>query len=160
MSEKPAVHSTFTIEKTYKASPARVFAAFTDPAKKRRWFAEGHGFAVDEYTMEFRVGGQERSRFRFTGGPPGAPPPGTPMGNDTTYLDIVPDQRIVFAYAMLVADRRMSVSLATIELTSSGAGTRLLFTEQAAFFEPADGAKLREAGWRELLGKLEEAVQQ
>jgi uncharacterized protein YndB with AHSA1/START domain len=159
MSEKPAVHSTFTIEKTYKASPARVFAAFADPAKKRRWHAEGHGFALDEYTMEFRVGGQERSRFRFTGGPPGAPPAGTPMGNDTTYLDIVPDQRIVFAYAMLVADRRMSVSLATIELTASGDGTRLLFTEQAAFFEPADGAKLREGGWQELLRKLEDELQ-
>jgi uncharacterized protein YndB with AHSA1/START domain len=158
MSEKPTIHSTFVIERSYPSSPARVFVAFADPAKKRRWHAEGHGFALDEFALDFRVGGQEKSRFRFTGGPPGAPPAGTPMGNDTTYLDIVPDQRIVFAYVMLVGDRRMSVSLATVELTPSASGTRLVFTEQSAFFEPADGPKLREAGWTALLGKLDEEV--
>jgi uncharacterized protein YndB with AHSA1/START domain len=81
------------------------------------------------------------------------------MGNDTVYLDIVPDQRIVFAYAMLVGDRRMSSSLATVELSSTGdGGTRLLFTEQAAFFDRSDGPQLREAGWRDLLSKVNEAL--
>jgi uncharacterized protein YndB with AHSA1/START domain len=158
MSEQPVVHSTFAVERTYPASPARVFAAFADPAVKRRWLLDGKGFAAEEYSADFRVGGFEKSRFTFTGGPPGAPPPGTKMGNDTVYLDIVRDRRIVFAYAMLVGDRRHSVSLATVELSPSGDGTRLLFTEQAAFFEPSDGRQLREAGWRELLAKVEEAL--
>lgn len=156
MTERPVVHSTFAIERTYAASPARVFAAFADPAQKRRWFLEGKGFTAGEYTADFRVGGYEKSRFTFNGGPPGAPPPGTEMGNDTVYLDIVPDQRVVFAYCMLVGERRMSASLATVELSASGdGGTRLLFTEQAAFFEASDGAHLREAGWRGLLAKVE-----
>jgi uncharacterized protein YndB with AHSA1/START domain len=158
MSEKPAVHSTFTIERTYAAPPARVFASFADPAKKRVWLFDGKGFEGQSYSADFRVGGFEKSRFTFTGGPPGAPTAGTPMGNDTVYLDIVPDQRIVFAYAMLVGDRRMSASLATVELSPSGGGTRLVFTEQAAFFEPSDGAQLREAGWRGLLAALEESL--
>jgi uncharacterized protein YndB with AHSA1/START domain len=76
------------------------------------------------------------------------------MGSDTTYLDIVPDQRIVFVYTMLVGDRRMSASLATVQLAPSGAGTSLKFTEQGAFFEPSDGPRLREGGWRALLEKL------
>jgi uncharacterized protein YndB with AHSA1/START domain len=158
MTETNVVHSTFTIERTYAASPARVFAAFADPAIKRRWFADGAKTNVNEYSADFRVGGYEKSRFRFEGSLPGAPPPGTKIGNDTVYLDVVPNQRIVFAYTMLVAERPMSVSLATVVLSPTGNGTRLVFTEQAAFFEPADGPKLREGGWRDLLAKLGEEV--
>jgi uncharacterized protein YndB with AHSA1/START domain len=153
------VHSTFTIERTYPAPPARVFAAFADPALKRRWLLDGKGLADESYSAEFHVGGFEKSRFTFTGGSPGGPPPGTTMGNDTVYLDIVPDRRIVFAYTMLVGDYRMSSSLATVELFPSGnGGTRLLFTEQAAFFDRSDGPQLREAGWRDLLSEVEEAL--
>jgi uncharacterized protein YndB with AHSA1/START domain len=157
--QPPVVHSTFTIERAYAAPAERVFAAFADPERKRRWFVDGEGFKPDEYALDFRVGGVERSRFTFTGGPPGAPPPGTKMGNDTVFLDIVPGRRIVFAYCMLVGDRRMSASMATVELTpAKGGGTRLVFTEQAAFFDESGGPQLREAGWRELLGKVEKAL--
>lgn len=159
MSEQTVVHSTFTIERTYAAAPPRVFAAFADPAMKQRWLLDGKGLATAEYSAEFRVGGFEKSRFTFQGSVAGAPPAGTKMGNDTVYLDIEPNRRIVFAYSMLVGDRRMSASLATVEISpAEGGGTRLVFTEQAAFFEPADGPKLREAGWRDLLSKVNEVV--
>jgi uncharacterized protein YndB with AHSA1/START domain len=150
----PVVHATFRIERTYPAPPSRVFAAFADPAIKRRWFVEGEGRSVREHTLDFRVGGGERVVSLFGGGPPGAPPAGTEMGSDTTYLDIVPDERIVFAYTMATAGRRFSASLATVELLPGGAGTRLAFTEQAAFFEGADGPALREQGWKALLDAL------
>jgi uncharacterized protein YndB with AHSA1/START domain len=153
-SRSPVVHATFRIERAYPAAPSRVFAAFADPAAKRRWFVEGEGWDVRSHSLEFRVGGTERSQFRFRGGPAGAPPKGTEMGNDTTYHDIVPDQRIVFAYTMSVAGRHISASLATVELAPDGTGTRLAFTEQAAFFEGADGAAMREQGWRALLESL------
>jgi uncharacterized protein YndB with AHSA1/START domain len=147
------VHSSFSIERNYAASPARVFGAFADEASKRRWFIEGK--QVEEFSADFRVGGREKSRFRFLGGAAGAPPKGTPMGNDTTYLDIVPNERIVFAYAMLVGEQRISASLATVQLFPAGKGTRLVFTEQAAFFERSDGAQLREEGWRQLLAGID-----
>ena len=38
MSVPRAMHGTFTVERRYEAAPARVFAAFADPAVKARWF--------------------------------------------------------------------------------------------------------------------------
>jgi uncharacterized protein YndB with AHSA1/START domain len=82
----PVIHKSFTIERSYPAAPARVFRAHSDPASKRRWFAEGKGFIIDSYTLDFQVGGFERSRFRF-----GAD--GPPMTYDGVYLDIVANER-------------------------------------------------------------------
>lgn len=158
MTERTVIHSTFVIERHYPASPEKVFTAFSDPARKRHWFAEGEGFAVDEFEMDFRVGGTERSRFRFQGN--GPLPEGTPMGNDTTFHDIVPNQRIVLAYTMTVGDNRISTSLATFEFLPAQNGTDLIFTEQAAFFEGADNAEIREAGWRQLFDQLAKALAQ
>jgi uncharacterized protein YndB with AHSA1/START domain len=145
-------HSTFVIERKYPAAPQQVFRALSDPSRKRRWFAEGEGFEVDSFEMDFRVGGFERARFRFK---PGTPvPPGTPCANDTVYLDIINNERIVIAYTMTVGGNRMSSSQSTFELVPDGTGTRLVFTEQAAFFANADGPQMREQGWRALLEQL------
>lgn len=152
MDKASTVHSTFVIERRYPVAPEKVFAAFADPIKKRRWFVEGEGFAVDEFEMDFRVGGSERSSFRFQGDGPLAK--GTPISNDTHYHDIVANQRIVLAYTMTVGGKRISTSLATFELLPSQSGTDLIFTEQAAFFEGADGAEIRQGGWQQLFDRL------
>ena len=149
---KPTVtHATFTIERNYPVSPDRVFAAFADPAKKRRWFAEGDNRQPEAYELDFRVGGTERTQSRLG---PNTPFPGTAMTNHTTYQDIVPNRRIVFAYTMTLGENRISASLATVEFLASDGGTRLLFTEQGAFFEVSDGPKMREDGWNHILDGL------
>ena len=147
---QPVVHSTFTIERTYSAAPTRVFAAFSDPAKKRRWFLEGGNRTVELHEMDFRVGGTERASVRHGDGPMA----GVVFTNETIFLDIQPDRRIVFAYTMAMGGSRFSASLATVELEAAGAGTRLTFTDQGAYFEGADGAVIREDGWRKLLDRL------
>ena len=146
MKERSVIHSTFVIERSYPATPERVFAAFSDPAKKRHWFAEGEGFQVEEFTMDFRAGGSERARFRL--------PDGRPCRNDTLYQDILPNRHIVFAYTMTLDDKRISSSQATVEFLPVAEGTNLIFTEQVAFFEGADGPQLREEGWGRLLDQL------
>jgi uncharacterized protein YndB with AHSA1/START domain len=152
MTDRIVSHSTFVIERTYPAAPQQVFRAFSDPARKRRWFAEGEGFEVESFEMDFRVGGFERSRFRFKEGSP--VPPGTPCANDTVFLDIINNERIVLAYTMTVGGNRISASQSTFELLADGTGTKLVFTEQAAFFAHADGPQIREQGWRALLDQL------
>jgi uncharacterized protein YndB with AHSA1/START domain len=149
------VHGSFIIERRYNVAPQRVFAAWADPAAKRAWFAEGEGWDIRSFELDFREGGAEKSRFRVVG--PGNPfPPETTFGNETVFNEIVPNERIIFTYSMDRDGVRFSVSLATVELRPEGAGTRMVFTEHAAFFDGADGIKMREAGWRELLGKLDE----
>lgn len=152
MSEPTTVHSTFIIERTYPVSPERVFAAFADPAKKRRWFAEGEGFELVHFEMDFKVGGIERARFRFKSGTPIEP--GTSCANDTYYLDIVPNHRIVVAYSMAVGEKTISAALGTTEIFPAGQASKVIYTEQTAFFEGADGPKARETGWQRLFDRL------
>jgi uncharacterized protein YndB with AHSA1/START domain len=149
MKQRSVTHATFVIERNYPASPERVFAAFSDSSKKRRWFSGDKEFKPGEFEMDFRVGGSERSSFRAQG---------VTCTNDTVYRDIVPNRRIVMAYTMTLGDRRISSSHATVELISEGQGTDLTFTEQAAFFEGADGPQMREQGWRKLLDQLARAL--
>jgi uncharacterized protein YndB with AHSA1/START domain len=150
MEKLSVTHSTFVIERSYPTTPERVFAAFADPAKKRRWFAEGGSKGPREFEMDFRVGGSEHSQGKM--------PDGTPLANDTSYHDIVPNQRVVFAYTMSVGGRRISTSLATIELLPTDKGTDFVYTEQAAFFEGSDGPKIREEGWSKLFEQLEKEL--
>lgn len=148
---KPAVHSTFRIERLYKASPARVFRAFADTAAKRRWLVEGEGFEVFEHEADFRIGGREFSRFRFGQSPE--------ITNETTYQDIVPDARIVFCYRMTLGGAPMSASLTTIELTAEGDGALLVHTEQGAYLDGSDDGTGREEGTRLLLEALAKEVE-
>jgi hypothetical protein len=50
--------------------------------------------------------------------------------------------------------RKISVSLATIELAPAGAGTKLKLTEQGAFLDGYDDAGSREHGTGLLLDRL------
>jgi uncharacterized protein YndB with AHSA1/START domain len=151
MEQPSVIHSTFVIERSYPAPPQRVFAAFADPTRKRRWFVEGEGHAVEHFEMDFRVGGKESARFRFK---EGTPLKGIACTNDTSYLDIVPNRRVVLASTMAVGEKCISASLVTVELLPSETGTDLILTHQGAFFEGADGPEMREAGWRKLMERL------
>jgi uncharacterized protein YndB with AHSA1/START domain len=141
-----AIHKSFSIERAYRQSPARVFQAHADPVQKRRWFATGEGFIVTEYSLDFRVGGFERTRFRFGDGPA--------MTYDGVFLDIQADQRIVFAYSMTIGGAPLSASLSTIELSAQSSGARLLFTEHTAFLHGSDDIDNRREGSLQLLERL------
>ena len=145
-----ATHDTFVLERTYPKSPEKVFAAFADPAKKRRWYAEGE-HAAERFDLDFRVGGVERQLFRLG---ENTPFPGTPITTEGRHEDIVPDRRIVISSTMSLGERRISTALATVELVPEDGGTRLVFTHQAVFYEGADGPEMRKGGWEKLLAQL------
>jgi uncharacterized protein YndB with AHSA1/START domain len=139
-------HGSFTIERTYPASAERVFEAFSEYSQKRAWFAEGKGFEVFEYTLDFQVGGREFARFRFGDGPD--------MTFDSLFMDIVPNRRIVLGYSMTAAGVPFSASISSTELETAAEGTRMLYTEQCAFLDGRDGLEARREGSIELLEAL------
>ena len=146
MSERSTHHATFVIERSYAATPARVFGAWADPTAKASWF-HGPGEWQDEgYELDFRVGGREHLRTSAVGG--------EAHSYDCRYYDIVPGQRIVYCYDMFVGERRISVSLATVEFSALGSGARMIFTEQAVFLDGYDDAGQRERGTVELFDRL------
>lgn len=152
--EPSTVHSTFVVEHRYPYAPEKVFKAFSDPARKRRWYAEGDAHDLEQWELDFRVGGEERLRYRFR---PGHPIAGTTITNQGRIQDIVPNKRLVTAQTMSLGDNRIFSSLVTIELLPAGEGTDLVCTSQGAFFEgaPPDFPKMIEQGWRSLLGRIE-----
>jgi uncharacterized protein YndB with AHSA1/START domain len=73
---------------------------------------------------------------------------------DAVYHDVIPNQRLVYTYEMHLNEKKISVSLATMQLKEGGAKTTLLVTEQGAFLDGYDDAGSREHGTGLLLDAL------
>jgi uncharacterized protein YndB with AHSA1/START domain len=73
---------------------------------------------------------------------------------DATYYDVIPNERLVYAYVMHLDDRKISVSLATMQLKAEGGKTTLKVSEQGAFLDGYDDAGSREHGTGHLLDAL------
>ena len=152
MSKRSVQHGTFVIEREFAFPRARLFAAWAVREAKDRWFGGPSGqWKPLERQMEFRVGGTERARGQWTNG--------RTTDFQATYHDIVPGQRIVYSYSMHIDEKKISVSLATIEFEPSGKGTRLILTEQGAFLDGYDDAGSRERGTGELMSALGKSLE-
>jgi uncharacterized protein YndB with AHSA1/START domain len=152
MTERSVIHDTFVIERTYPASPSRVFAAFASREAKDAWGDTGDITEAEPTTgpveFDFRVGGHERFGIVYQG---------VRYTYDAIYYDIVPDQRLVYSYEMYADSLRSSVSVATIEFVSTADGTVLTWTEQGAYLDDFDGQdapRLRQGGTSEMLDGL------
>ncbi|MFK0379286.1 SRPBCC family protein [Pandoraea sp. NPDC090278] len=144
--QRSVVHSTFRLERQYPASPARVFRALAEREAKDRWFARSDGLTLIERSMDVRPGGRETAKARWTSG--------MVSTFDALYYDVVPDTRLVYVYEMHLDTRKISVSLATIDIKARDGGTHLVMTEQGAFLDGYDDAGSRERGTNSLLDAL------
>jgi uncharacterized protein YndB with AHSA1/START domain len=151
MPERSVVHTTFVIDRAYPVPVARVFAAWSTIEGKSRWFVGGPEWKQIVREMDFRVGGRERLVGK--GGS------GTTTAFDAHYLEIVPDERIIYSYNMFHNNVRLSVSLATIEFKRGPTGTRLIVTEQGAFLDGVHKPEGREQGTGILMDRLGASLQ-
>lgn len=151
MADYKAEHGSFTIERKFDAPPALVYSAFATETGKQAWFSGPNDqWSLEDRAFDFRVGGRETLSGKWK--------TGRITRFDAQYHDIVPDQRIIYSYTMHVDDRKISVSLATLEFKRAGAGTLLVLNEQGAFLDGYDDAGSRERGTIGLIDKLEAAL--
>lgn len=142
----PTAHTSFVIERRFKACAARVFAAWAAPATKQRWNDCHAETGATEFSMDFRVGGLETYRSRLDDG--------TPIAVDKVFLDIVAGARIVFAYSMTIGGKALSASLVTAEFADTPSGSLLKLTEQLAYFDGHMDIEQRRRGTEEGLARL------
>lgn len=142
MTDRSIAHGTFVLERKYPASPARVFRAWADPSIKQRWFGDG---ATPAKIFDFREGGRElmesgegADQFAF----------------DVRYEDIVENNRIIYTYYMIMGGKRISVSVAAVELFADSEGTRMTVTEHGCFLDGLDNMDQRKRGTDMLLDAL------
>jgi uncharacterized protein YndB with AHSA1/START domain len=141
------VHATFHLERTYDAPVARVWKALTDEQAKQKWFGGPAGrWELLERHMDVRIGGSERLRGRWEGG--------VVSTFDASYYDVIPNERLVYCYEMYLDSKKISVSLATMQLKAQGGKTTLKVSEQGAFLDGYEDAGSREHGTGHLLDAL------
>lgn len=146
---QPAVR----LERTIPASPAQVYRAWLDPGLLARWMAPGT-YAVTRAEVDERVGGHYRIWH--------TDPSGTAAGGfDCELAELVPDQRIVFRWGFVGAQRRdgaafdSRLTVALREAPDGGTVLTLLHERLDDLAAALPGvARNVGPGWEDVLGKL------
>lgn len=146
MSELSVRHDTVVVRRSYDATPARIFCAWSDPKEMAKWHSPGDAtWTVKTLEHDFRIGGRRRMTFGS---------PTEQYFEDCRYEDIIPDRRLCYAMTIARGDTRITTSMVTIEINPKGAGSEMIVTDQLAILDGGDTAKDRERGWGETLDKL------
>ncbi len=145
MSVQSAVKPSLTLKRRLKAPPAKVFAAWTDPEKIKRWMGPGEIVAI-RAESDARVGGRYLIMMRS--------PNGEAHDVSGVYREIVPNEKLVFTWSWKVAPPDQPYeSLVTVLLRPDEGGTLLTLTHEKFFDEETrDG---HEGGWSGAFDKLE-----
>ncbi|WP_083974129.1 SRPBCC domain-containing protein [Kitasatospora mediocidica] len=151
------VHGSFTLRVDFSASPEQVFAAFAEPSLRTRWFRLPGSSKHATHALDFRVGGSEVATNLFVSGDVEER-----VEYRSRFHDIVPGERIVYAYEGHVDGLRHWVSLVTVELAAQAGGSRLDWTEQYTYLVVSDDGSQETAhlrgGTRLLLNGLSAVV--
>jgi len=143
MSTAVAAKPSLTIRRRFRASPARVYAAWTEPAQIARWFGPGRTEIVDT-VFEARPGGRFMVHVR-------SPETGEDHGVSGEVMEAVANEKIVYTWAWRSTPERQS--LVTVTFRPDGDGTLLTLTHEQFFDEAARDR--HNMGWTAALDKLE-----
>jgi uncharacterized protein YndB with AHSA1/START domain len=145
---------SFEMDEAFACPVQKLFAAFTDPATKRAWYADGAHAGTHEtleYTLDSQVGGKEVFRLALNDR---TPMPGVEIKMEGECVARVDDALLVYASRMIVHGQVVSITNETFEFAPDGAGARLRLTLQGAYLEGSDGPELRRRGHEQLLSDL------
>ena len=148
MTTKAGEKTSLQIKRFIKATPDRVYAAWTDPAQLKEWWGP-EGVITRSLTADVRVGGKYRWDC--------ANPEGEQMSAFGEYRQLIPGRKIVFTWKWdddeAWNDR---TSLVTVEFLDGDGGTELLFEHDQL---PSEESRDRHyEGWNSILDRLEKFV--
>lgn len=146
LAKPPVNHATIVVERSYAASPARLFAAFADPAARMRWGVPTKNVELVYDAADFRVGGLDISRC----GPRGK----LIYQAEARYHDIIPGQRIVYTEVVRQGEFPLSFALITVDFEAAAGGSRLVLTDQVAAYGGASMVDGHRAGLEGALDNL------
>jgi len=129
------------LERILRAPPARVWAAWTEPALLMLWFGPHHT-RVEHAEAELRVGGQFRVVLREAGGARHEVSGG--------YETIEPERRLRCSWAWTATPERVSRVEVTLRPVPEGTALTLLHDR----FADAATATRHTRGWTESLERL------
>ncbi|UVC07399.1 SRPBCC family protein [Rhizobium sp. TH2] len=139
-------HDTIVFERCFVAPLPMLYKAFMDPVARCRWGAPSPTAVIIYDQEDFRVGGRDLSRCGSKDDPR--------FHVEATYLDIVPESRIVYSEAVTEGGKRLSAALHTIEMKSTDGQSSLRITVQIAAFDGAAMADGVRHGFRAALDNL------
>jgi uncharacterized protein YndB with AHSA1/START domain len=140
-----AVKPSLTLKRRFKAPPAKVFAAWTDPEKVKRWMGPGE-VKVVLAENDVRAGGRYRWLMQA--------PDGKRHDVGGVYRDIVADQKLVFTWTWKTEPELES--LVTVTFKPDGDGTLLTLTHEQFVEESTRDS--HQSGWTGALDKLDKFV--
>ncbi len=145
MSTQAATKPSLTLKRRLKSSPAKVFSAWIEPEKIKRWFGPGT-MQCTHAEFEPRVGG----RFVIAA----TSPDGEKHQVEGTVREFVPDRKLVYTWAWHSTPERES--LVTVQFTPDGDGTLLTLLHEQ--FVDNDARDRHQHGWNGAMDKLEKLV--
>ena len=142
MATTAAVKPSLTIKRRFNAPPAKVFSAWTDPEKVKRWMGPGEVKAL-RVESDPRTGGRYRWLMQS--------PDGEQHDVSGVYREVIPNQKLVFTWAWKSTPERES--LVTVEIKPDGNGSLMTLTHEQ-FFD-GEGRDRHQHGWNGAMDKLE-----
>ena len=142
MATAAAVKPSLTIKRRFNAPPAKIFQAWTDPEKVKRWMGPGEVKALS-VESDPRTGGRYRWLMQT--------PSGEQHDVSGVYREVIPNQKLVFTWAWKSTPERES--LVTVDIKPDGAGSIMTLTHEQFFDEEARDR--HNQGWTAAMDKME-----
>ncbi|GGI17486.1 SRPBCC family protein [Oxalicibacterium faecigallinarum] len=137
---------TLILSRTFDAPPALVFKAWTDPALLKQWFVP-RPWSIARVENDVRAGGSNLIVMRD--------PDGNEYPNQGIYLDVIPNERLVFtdAYisAWLPSEKPFMTGIITFEAADGGRKTK--YTARVVHWRVEDREAHEKMGFHEGWGK-------
>ena len=137
-----ATKPSLTIKRRFNASAEKVFAAWTDPEKVKRWMGPGE-VKVLSAENDPRSGGRYRWLMKS--------PDGQEHDVGGVYREFIPNEKLVFTWTWKSTPERDS--LVTVTFRSDGNGTVMTLTHEQFFDEEARDR--HQNGWNGAMDKLD-----